>query len=327
MLIASVLLLFLLVVLYLSIGIYGVPLGKTFKILLSGIFPIKADWDISQYNVIMKIRLPRLLGALFVGASLSVASCAYQSIFNNPLVSSDLLGVSAGASVGAGVAILIGASSFAIFSFSFITGVITVLVTVLIPTAFKNRSNISLVLSGIIVGGFMSSLLSLLKYVADPETTLADLTYWLLGSVARIEKELLWVVVPVMSLSIVALILMSWRINLLSLGDKEARHLGARVGLEKTVIIILSTVLTASSVAISGTISWLGLIIPHLARFIVGADNRKLIPISCTLGASFLVIIDLLSRTISKADIPLGILIGLVSAPFFAVILVKQRRA
>ena len=309
----------------LCIGRYSVDLQTTFAILASPFTNADPTWTSNDYNVIMNIRLPRVCAAFLVGASLALSGASYQGVFQNPLVSPDLLGVSYGACVGAALSILLYMNTWQTQLFAFVGGLVTVFITVSIPKFMHRHSNVMMVLSGVIVGGFMSSILGLMKYVADPDTQLASIVYWQLGSIAKVDFDVLRYTAPVMIVAAIVLVAMRWRLNLISLGEEEARSLGVDLRRERNVIIIASTLLTASAVSVAGTIGWVGLIIPHVTRRIVGSDNKRLIPTVILVAAAFMILVDLFARNISGYEIPLGILTGLVGAPIFGYILVKQR--
>ena len=256
-----------------------------------------------------------------------MAGATFQGIFRNPLVSPDLLGVSGGACVGAAVAILLGLGLFAIQGLAFIGGLIAVLMTMSLPKLVRRDSTIVLVLSGIIIAGFMMACLGLIKYLADPETQLADIVYWQMGSLTKVDYKNLSLLSPMILLTTGALLMMRWRINVLSLGDREAKLIGANIRLERNLMVIFATLLTASAVCLSGTIGWIGLIIPHLARMFIGDNNLRTLPLSALIGAIFLLVIDTLARNLYTQEIPLGILTGFIGAPFFAWVLVKQKVA
>ena len=241
------------------------------------------------------------------------------------MVSPDILGVSNGACVGAALAILIGSGMLGIQAFAFVGGLIAVLLTMNLPRLIQRDSTIVLVLSGIIVSGFMMATLGLLKYLADPETLLADIVYWQLGSLTKSNYDNLLILSPIILLTTLSLFLMRWRINVLSLGDREAKLIGANIRLERGLMVICATLLTASSVCLSGTIGWLGLVIPHLARLFIGDNNVKSLPLAGLIGAIFLLVIDTLARNLYIQEIPLGILTGFIGAPFFAWMLIKQK--
>lgn len=310
----------------LVIGRFFIPVDQVTNILLSKFLVLPITWDASMYNVVMEIRLPRVLGAIAVGVALAVSGAAYQGVFRNDLVSPDLLGVSHGASVGACIGILMHLSLYGIAIFAFIGGIVSVCLTLLLPKLIQNQSRIVLVLCGIIVSGFMAAIIGLLKYIADPDTELQDIVYWQLGSLAKVTWDNLIYVLPIIIFGTIAVLALRWRLNLLSLSDQEAQSLGVNVNRERLVIIGISTLLTAAAVCLSGTIGWVGLVIPHLSRMLVGNDHKKLIPATVLVSASFLMIADLFVRSLTTAEIPLGILCGFIGTPFFAWVLYRQRR-
>ena len=309
----------------LCVGRYNIKISEILEIIFSKVFNTSNNFDDITYNVILNLRLPRVFAAILIGSSLSLSGITYQGIFKNPLVSPDILGVSSGACVGAAIAILLHWGILGIQVSAFIFGVVAVVITMLIPRIMKRDSTIMLVLSGVIVSGFMSSILGLIKYIADPETQLADITYWQLGSIAKVTFDSLSKIAPVICIATIILISLRWRINILSLGDNEAHSLGVNLRFERGLAVLCATLLTASSVCISGTIGWIGLIMPHLARMLVGNNNVRCLPVATIMSAGFLLIIDTLARTISVGEIPLGILTGLIGTPFFTWMLIKQR--
>lgn len=309
-----------------STGIFQVPLSTVVKILMAEVFPIERTWSNSAGIAVIAIRLPRTLAALLIGAALSVSGAAYQSIFKNPMVSPDILGVSSGASVGAALAILVSARLVWIETGAFLGGIGAVCLTMLIPRLIKNDSIVILILAGIIVGGLTSSIMSIIRMLADPSTTLADITYWTMGSLARVKMKELAVIAPLILAGLFVLILMRYRLNVLSLGDNEARSLGINVKRTRLIVIICSTLLTASSVSIAGVIGWVGLVIPHISRMITGQDNKKMLPVALFLGGCFMMVIDILARSLAAVDIPISVLTGIIGAPFFFLILLKQKR-
>ena len=314
------------VVLAACVGKYPVSPGESLKIMLSAMLGKTADANEMTVNVVLGLRVPRILASVIVGGALSMSGAAYQGIFKNPLVSPDFLGVSSGACIGAAVAILLSLSATYISVFAFVFGIVAVLITVAIPALMGNRSNVMLVLSGIIVGTAMSSILGFIKYIADPNTQLASITYWTMGSFSYITLKDLFAVLPIIAVPGVILILMAWWIDVLSMGEDEARTLGARVGLIRGITIICATLLTAASVCIAGTISWVGLIVPHFGRMAVGPSNRKLLPMCALLGGLFMLAVDTLTRTIGTTEMPVSILTGVLGAPVFCWLLFKQRR-
>ena len=310
----------------LVIGRFFIPIDQVTNILLSKFLVLPITWDASMYNVVMEIRLPRVLGAIAVGIALAVSGAAYQGVFRNDLVSPDLLGVSHGASVGACIGILLHFLLYGVAILAFMGGILAVCLTLLLPKLIQNQSRIVLVLCGIIVSGFMAAIIGLLKYIADPDTELQDIVYWQLGSLAKVTWDNLLYVLPIIIIGTIAVLALRWRLNILSLSDQEAQSLGVNVNRERLVIIGISTLLTAAAVCLSGTIGWVGLVIPHLSRMLVGNDHKKLIPATILVSASFLMIADLFARSLTTAEIPLGILCGFIGTPFFAWVLYKQRR-
>ena len=285
-------LLFALVVLALCLGKYPVTALESLSILSLWLFRRTQTASAMTVNVVLGLRLPRILAAIFVGAALSVSGAAYQGIFKNPLVSPDFLGVSGGACIGAALGILWGFTAGGLSLLAFAGGVLAVTLTVSLPGLVRSRSNIMLVLSGIIVSSLMSSLLGFLKYTADPETQLASITYWTMGSFSYVSRSDLLTMVLLLTPPMVVLMLTAWWIDVLSMGEDEARTLGANVRLVRAVAIICSTLLTSGSVCLCGTIGWVGLIVPHFSRMLVGPSNRRLMPFSCVLGAAFLLLVD-----------------------------------
>ncbi|MCW4006362.1 MAG: iron ABC transporter permease [Candidatus Bathyarchaeota archaeon] len=309
----------------LCLGRYSIPVDTVTKILVSPFVHVEPTWPSIMETIIFNVRLPRLIMVCLVGASLSISGAAFQGILKNPLVSSDILGVAYGAGFGAALAILLfpDASSIQLFALGF--GMLAVGLAYGINSMYKRSSTLILVLSGIIVGAFFSSLISLIKYTADPETKLPEIVFWLLGSFASITiNEVIQYAIP-MVVGIVVLLLLRWRINVLSLDDAQAKTLGLDIKKYQGIIIFFATLITASAVCVSGIISWVGLIVPHIARMIVGPNNSKVIPASILIGASYLMIIDDVARTLVPNEIPIGVLTGIFGAPFFGYLLFRQK--
>ncbi|WP_312472164.1 iron ABC transporter permease [Neobacillus sp.] len=308
----------------LLLGRYPLDATTVFAVILNKLGVINSSSADMATSIVLNIRLPRaLLGAL-VGASLAVSGAAFQGVFRNPLVSSSILGVSPGAGFGAALAILLFNNSFMIYVLAFGFGVLAVFLSYVIGRSYNTTPAVMLVLGGTIVSSVFSSLISLVKYLADPYDQLPKITFWLMGSLASASyKDIMIAGIP-MLLGISGLIAIRWRINVLSMGDKEARALGVNLGLLKGILIISATLATAGAVCVSGVIGWIGLIIPHISRMIVGNDNRLLIPTSLSIGACYLVIIDNVSRTITGSEIPLGILTAIIGAPFFVYLLKRK---
>lgn len=309
----------------LSLGRYEVPPLDVVKICLAQVVDVAATWPAMAETMVVTVRLPRIFGALLVGAALSVSGAAYQSMFKNPIVSPDLLGVSSGACVGAAVAILLHVGDGGVQTFALLGGLLAVLITVSVPRLFRNSGMLMLVLAGVLVSGFMGSVLSFLKYVADADSELAEIVYWTMGSLASVRLRDLRFAAPLILAAGAVLVAMRWRVNLLALGENEARSLGMNVRRAKAVVIACATVLTSAAVCVCGTIGWVGLIVPHACRLIVGQDSKNLIPASALVGAGFMVCVDTLCRTVSVNEIPLSIFTGLVGVPLFVVLLAAQR--
>ncbi|MDO5423315.1 MAG: iron ABC transporter permease [Eubacteriales bacterium] len=306
-------------------GRYPVSLKELCMVLASRFTDIPVTWSKNTDNVVWAIRLPRMCGAFLVGAGLSISGATYQGIFQNPLVSPDLLGVSAGACVGASIAILCGWPSAMIQLLALLGGLLAVALTNLIPILFRNKSNLMLVLAGIIVSGFFNSAQGLLKYVADPDTQLALITFWTMGSLAKVDTASVLSVMPGMLISMGILLCLRWRINLLAIGETEAHSLGVHITRLRGISILCATILTASSICIAGTVGWIGLVVPHFGRLLVGSDNKKLMPASLLIGAAFLMLIDTFARNLAGTEVPLSILTGFIGAPAFLILLVVQK--
>ena len=309
----------------LFMGRFEVDPGNVPWILIDQILPLEQTWSSAEETIIIQVRLPRILAALMVGAALSTAGAAYQGLFKNPLVSPDILGVSSGAGFGAAIAILVASSTWMIQACAFAGGVAAVLCTYLLSRLYRSGQILVLVLSGVIVSAFFGALLSITKYVADPYEKLPTIIFWLMGSLSSVRYPDLYAIAPAMILGGGVLILIRWRINLLSLGSDEVRTLGVDVTRITRVIIVSATLLTAASVCISGVIGWVGLVVPHLGRMITGPDYQRLLPMTIVIGASFLLVMDDLSRTLIATEIPLGILTALLGAPFFAYLLWRRK--
>ena len=273
---------------------------------------------------VLQLRLPRAVAAAFVGASLAVSGAAFQSVFRNPLVNSGILGVSNGAGFGACLAIVFFGGGVYTYIFSFVFAVAAVLLSYFAGRISRVTTSITMILGGVIVGAFFSALVSIMKYVADPYSQLPSITFWFMGSFASVNYSHFYALIP-MGLGLLLVFLSRWKLNVLSMGEREAASLGVDVRKAQIMIIGGATLCTAAAVCISGTIGWVGLVIPHIGRMITGNSNQKLIPVSISLGAGFMVIMDLLSRTLTGSEIPIGILCALIGTPFFVYLLKKTK--
>ncbi|MGR3750208.1 FecCD family ABC transporter permease [Pasteurellaceae bacterium 22721_9_1] len=278
--------------------------------------------------VLWNIRLPRILTALIVGAALSVAGATYQGMFKNPLVSPDILGVTSGAGLGAVIAIYLDFPLIMIQFMAFTGGLLAVSSVYLIARTVRNyQSILSLVLSGVAISALLGAGISLLKILSDPYNQLSSITFWLLGGLNMANLADLQIVAPLVCLSLIPLILLRWRMNLLSLDDEEATALGINPHRTRLIFIFSATLMTSATVSITGLIGWVGLIIPHIARLWIGADFRYLLPTSLCLGSAFLLLADTIARSTFAIEIPLGVITASVGAPFFLSLLIKEGRS
>ena len=304
------------------IGRYPIAPLDVIRTLLSPIFPtLEVSRTIT--TVVFQIRLPRIIAAVLVGASLSIAGAAFQGIFKNPLVSSDLLGVSNGAGFGAALGILISGVGFITQAFAFVFGIIAVSITYMISRSYKAGGLLVLVLSGVAISAFFSALISAIKYIADPMDKLPEIVYWLMGSLAKVTMDQIAIVIIPIFIGCAIIFIFRWHINLLAMGDEEAQSLGLNPSKLRLIVIVGATLVTSAAVSISGIIGWMGLVVPHMVRMLVGPDNRILIPASLSFGASFLLLIDNISRAIIPIEIPIGILTAVIGVPLFLYLLRK----
>ncbi|MFA6845743.1 MAG: iron ABC transporter permease [Sphaerochaetaceae bacterium] len=322
--VALILILLALLCLSIMIGRYPIGFFDLFRILFSRIAPFARTWPVTMEKVVFDIRLPRILMAALAGCSLAVAGSAYQGVFQNPMASPDILGASNGAAFGAALAILWGLSLEGIVLFSFTCSLVAVVMVYLLSRRLHTRRTTGLILCGIMVGSLLSAGTSFIKLVADPTNELPAITYWLMGSLSGVTwKTLLHTFLPLM-LGVVPLLLIRWKIDLLSLGDEEARVLGMNVDLLRKMVIFCSTLATSAVIANCGLIGWVGLVVPHLARRLVGSSNRRVLPASALMGASFLVLVDDVSRNLLSSEIPIGILTAFIGAPFFLSLMLSK---
>ncbi|OBR93901.1 putative ABC transporter permease protein [Clostridium ragsdalei P11] len=312
----------------LVIGRYPIPLPEFFNSVLSKIFHLNIGKPSTMETVIFNVRIPRILSALLIGSGLSVAGATYQGLFRNPMVSPDILGASAGAGFGAAFGILMSFNPFGIQLSAFLFGLAAVALTYLISVIIARGTNgiLILVLAGMVISAMFSSLISITKYVADPYEKLPAITFYLMGGLSSITMKDIKIILPAFIIGIVPLILFRWKLNVLSFGDEESKSLGIDVSKLRIIIILCSTLITASAVSIGGMIGWIGLVIPHVARIIVGPNFKRLLPASIFIGGTFLLLVDDVARCAFSAEIPLGILTSLIGAPFFIFLLIKGRR-
>ena len=308
-----------------------VVLGDDFKSLWSRIFNGGASFTPSgevsdQVRAILNnVRLPRILMSCMVGCCLSAAGASYQGVFQNPMAAPDILGASSGAAMGAALAILLGLSAQLVMGFAFIASLITIALVMLISKMALGNKVLRIILAGIMMSSLCNAVTSFIKLVADPTSILPEITYWMMGSLAKTRpNSLLFAAIP-MVIGLVPLLLIRWRINLLTLSDSEAKTMGVNVTLVRTVVILCATLITAASVSVSGLIGWVGLVVPHLARRLVGNNYKHLLPVSMLVGAIFLLIVDNVARNALMTEIPIGILTAVIGAPFFIWLITRRK--
>jgi len=310
-----------------TVGRYPVSLADLLTVLLAKVTGQTADVPTAVQSVVLQVRGPRVLAAALVGAALAVAGTAFQGLFRNPLVSPDILGASSGAALGAVTGIFFSLGVLAIQALAFVGGLIAVAAVYMIGSAVRARDPILvLVLTGVVVGALLGAGVGLVKYLADPYNQLPAMTFWLLGSLAAANvSDLLPLFGPV-ALGTAVLIALRWRMNVMSLPEEEARSLGVPTGPLRVAIVAAATLTTSASVATAGIIGWVGLVVPHLARSLVGPDFARLLPTAAILGGGYLLVIDTLARTAAEVEIPLGILTAVVGTPFFIWLLASMQR-
>ncbi len=308
-------------VICIGIGRYNISPAESLGILLS---PLTGrEVDPQGWSVIYHVRLPRILLALAVGMGLSVSGASFQSLFSNPLATPDTLGVATGASFGAVLALLFTRNILVVQLAALLMGLAALAGTCLISRLNGKSSILMVVLGGMVVSSLFQALVSLAKYVADPEEDLPAITYWLMGSMSRATYQGLAVGIPLILLGVAVLFLLRWRLNILSLQEDETKALGIDVKKLRLIVMAAATLVTAACVSLCGQVGWVGLLIPHAARMLYGSDNRKIIPVSIGLGSAFMVAIDTASRAATAAEIPVSILTAIIGAPFFIILLRK----
>ena len=318
------------------LGRYGVSTVETCRILFSNLLEqisripgvpalsLEQTWTDAMEAAVINVRLPRICMACLVGCCLSAAGASYQGVFQNPMASPDVLGASSGAAFGAALAILLGSSSRGVTASAFLWSLLTVAVVYLVGQRAPGHKVLNLVLAGMIISSLFNAGTSYIKLVADPNNQLPEITYWLMGSLnGTVGREVL-TILPAMLLGLVPLFLLRWKMNLLTLGDEEARAMGVHPGRLRLVVVVAATLVTASSIAVSGMIGWVGLVMPHLCRKLVGSNFRQLLPASMLSGAAFLLLVDDISRNLLAVEIPIGILTAVIGAPFFLYLLLRK---
>ena len=307
------------------IGSVDISVGTVVDVLRSQIMPVEQYWDDVLEPIMLNVRFPQITLSVLIGGALSVAGASYQTVFKNPMVSSDILGVSAGAGFGAASAMLAGGTWWEIQLAAFVCGVTAVTVAYLIGAIFGKRNLTILVLAGVVVSSFFQALISIVKTVADTDSVLPSITFWLMGSLNKGDNGDLVVMLPSVVLSMALLFFFRHKIDALAAGEEEATAMGVNVNVVKIVVIVASTLMTASAVAVAGIIGWVGMVVPHIARTVTGASYPKLIAGSFAIGGIFLLLVDDIVRA-AFADLPLGVLTALIGTPVFVFLLVRTRK-
>ena len=311
-----------------SVGRFPVTMSELLHLMWSKITGTPNNLPGAIETVVFRVRGPRVLASMVVGGALAVSGAVYQGLFRNPLVSPDILGVSSGAALGAVLGIYFSLGVVGIQVLAFAVGLGAVAAAYLIGTFLRHHDPIlTLVLAGVVIGTLLSSVVGLIKYLADPYNQLPAITFWLLGSLTGITPADLWSILPAIAAGLVPLYLLRWRINVMTLGDEEAQALGVDTQRIRLVVIAAATLMSAAAVSVSGIIGWIGLLIPHFARLLVGPDFARLLPAAVLLGAGYLLGVDTLARTISTIEVPLGVLTAFIGTPFFIWVLAVSHRA
>ena len=306
------------------LGRYPIEPWTLIRVLASRVIPVTPDWPSQVETVLFNVRLPRVLMAALIGAGLSAAGAAYQGIFKNPMVSPDVLGASSGAGFGAALGLFLSFSYQGVSFLAFVLGLSAVGAVCLISSRVKYNQTLGLVLAGMMISSLFTAAVSFLKLVTDPNNTLPVITYWLMGSLASIRPKDLAFAAPWIIGGIIPIYLLRWKINVLTLGEEEARCIGVNTSAVRLAVVLCATLITSAAVSVSGLIGWVGLVIPHFARMLVGSDYRKMLPASLLLGASFLLVVDNFARLLATSEIPIGILTAFVGAPFFLWLILRE---
>ena len=310
----------------LCVGRYSVSVWRAMEILGSAIVQPGQGAQTMDERIVLLVRTPRVLIAAMAGAALATAGVALQGVFRNPLVSPEVLGISQGAAFGGALAITLGIWGVPLLAIVFLAGLAALIGVGLLARIDGRTEIITVILSGMVIGSLFSALVSLLQFVADPNSSLPAIVYWLMGSFATATWDRVWISLPGLLIGMGLLWAMRFRLNVLSLDDSEAKSLGARPDLERWMVFALVALIVGCQVAVSGIVGWVGLVIPHAARLMVGHDHRRLLPATAVLGAAFMVTIDTLARTVTPAEIPLGVLTAIVGAPVFGLLLRRHYR-
>lgn len=309
-----------------AIGPYPIAPGTVLRVFLAQLHLVERGWSEAVEIVVLNVRAPRIAAALLVGAALACAGATYQNLFRNPLVSPGVLGVSSGAGFGAALGIILGLPGPGIQALAFVLGLVAVLATVWLGRSFDRHATLVLVVAGLVVSAFFQALVSLAKIVADPLNQLPSITFWLLGGLNRATPAaLLAALLPIAAAGFV-LHALRWQVHALAAGEDEARTLGVNVRRVRLLLILAATLMTAAATSLCGIVGWVGLLIPHIVRMLVGPSFAAVLPMSALIGGGFLLGMDNLARFSGTVEVPLGILTSLIGAPFFALVLARTRR-
>lgn len=314
------------VLLSFPLGTYGVDVGTVVHIFWAKLTGATPNATAAEVTVVTQIRLPRIIGAVLVGAALAAAGSGYQSMFRNPLVSPDILGVSAGAGFGAAAGILLDLPWAAVQALAFACGIVATVAAVTISRLLGRGSAVVLVLAGIVVSTLFNAFISITQYLANPDDTLPTITFWLMGGLGRIRTSDLVLSVVIIGVCLAALYAVRWPVSVMAAGEEEAGTLGVDRRIVWGVVVTAATLMTATAVSMAGIVGWVGLVVPHLARFVVGPQFGRQLPAAVLMGAGFLVLVDDIARAGTSMELPLGVLTAIVGAPFFVLLLARARR-
>ncbi|MFK4567383.1 FecCD family ABC transporter permease [Enterococcus sp. UD-01] len=308
------------------LGKFPIPFTEFWQAMLNKVMPIAENTNSQVETILFKIRFPRIIMAVVIGAGISVAGAAYQALFQNPMISQDILGASQGAAFGAAIGLFFSMAYEHVIGLSFGFGLLAVGAVLLFNHFLGSRSVLNLILIGMMIGSLFSAAVSFLKLVGDPTNTLPAITYWLMGSLSGIKEQNVLFAAPLILIGMIPILVLRWRLNVISLGEEEAASLGVNSRRLRIILIIAATLITAAAVSVSGLIGWVGLIVPHFARLLVGTDNRYSLPLTAILGSTFLLVVDDFARLMTTSEIPIGILTSFIGAPIFIFLIAKNSR-
>lgn len=331
----SLILVLIIAVVAMSIGRFWVPVNEILRLLGSRVLdllpwiensPIRETWTVQESTVVLDVRLPRVLLAFIVGSALALGGCCMQSLFRNPLVSPDIVGVTSGASFGGVLVLMAGLSTGWLVAGAFGFGLLALFIVLLLGRLGTGQQMLMIVLGGIVVAAFFNACVSFMTYIADPYSDLPSIVHWLLGSLSDASYHKVLIALIPIALGTFIVLGLRWRLNVLSLGDDDAAAMGVNPRTSRVWLLSAVALMTAGTVAVAGAVGWVGLVVPHIARLWVGTDNRVLLPTSMLLGGGYLILIDTLSRTLSSSEIPLGILTAIIGAPVFVALLANSKK-